>query len=111
MLCADFKNVNEHFVQTMCILSLPKSLATAQANKIIYHSLRFYCCVVPVRVHPLRRYFRHVRWRVRSGGLPWFGRLQSLSEPKEDCQNGSGWVVFLGARFCCVVVLRVHQLR
>ncbi len=38
ILCADFKYVNEPFVQTMCTLYLPKSLVIAQVTLIVDHT-------------------------------------------------------------------------
>ncbi len=41
ILYADSQLANEDFVQTMCTLYLPKSMATAQVTLIVYHSAFF----------------------------------------------------------------------
>ena len=82
----------------MCTLSLPKSLvtalATAQVTQIVKHSTSFCCNVVLVREHPLRWYFRDVRWQIRSGGLPWFPRLGSLAAHTSGLTKWVGWEFF-----------------
>jgi hypothetical protein len=51
----------------MCTVYLPnlKSLATALGTLILYYSAGFCRVVVLVRVHPLHRYFRNMKRRVR----------------------------------------------